>query len=156
VQTEIRVLLGSLDEAFDKKSWHGPNFRGSLRGVTAAQAAWRPNPARHNIWELTLHAAYWKYAVRRRLTGEKRGAFTLKGSNFFVRPSGGESDDAGEAAWKRDVSILQAEHRSLRAAVASLPSASPQALHLIRGATAHDLYHAGQIRLLRRLQEGSK
>jgi hypothetical protein len=145
-QTALRVLLDLLDEAFDKKSWHGPNLRGSIRGVSARDAAWRPFPAGHNIWELTLHAAYWKYVVRRRLTGEKRGSFPLKGSNFFKRPL-----TRSEAAWKSDVGILVTEHRRLRDTVASLPAADPQALHLIRGAAAHDLYHAGQIRLLRRL-----
>jgi len=64
------AILALIDEAFDKTSWHGPNLRGSIRGVDAGLAAWRPAPGRHNIWELTLHAAYWKYAVRRRLTGE--------------------------------------------------------------------------------------
>ena len=79
------MLLDFLDEAFDKKSWHGPNLRGSIRGVTAKQAAWRPGDDRHNIWELTLHAAYWKYVVRRRLSNEKRGSFALPGSNFFIK-----------------------------------------------------------------------
>jgi hypothetical protein len=151
---EIPVLLDLLDEAFDKKSWHGPNLRGAIRGVTAEQAAWRPGPGRHNIWELTLHAAYWKYVVRRRLTGEKRGSFVLSGSNFFERPG----NDTSENAWKKDIEILSAEHRALRKTVAglapeSLPGANKwrAALHLIRGAAAHDLYHAGQIRLLRRL-----
>src|SRR5437879_1186142 len=37
-------LLTLLDEAFDKRSWHGPNLRGAIRGVTAEQAAWRPRP----------------------------------------------------------------------------------------------------------------
>lgn len=149
LQPEIRVLLDNLDEAFDKKSWHGPNLRNSIRGVTAAQASWRPQPGRHNIWEVTLHAAYWKYVVRRKLTGAKRGAFALKGSNFFARPTG----DPREADWKADVAILETEHRSLRAAVVGLVAASPGTLHLIRGAAAHDIYHAGQIRLLRRMQE---
>ena len=151
---EIRLLLDLLDEAFDKKSWHGPNLRGSIRGVTAAQASWRPAPGRHNIWELTLHAAYWKYVVRRRITGEKRGSFVLEGSNFFERPV-----EQTETAWKHDVGILVAEHGALRRAVAQLSSGSREAaskwrstLHLIRGAAAHDLYHAGQIRLLRRLE----
>src|SRR5271156_4468592 len=108
----MNVLLDLLDEAFDKKSWHGPNLRGSLRGVTAKQAAWRPGPDRHNIWELALHAAYWKYIARRRLSGEKRGSFALAGSNFFVRPM-----QATEAAWKADVGILVAEHRKLRAVI---------------------------------------
>jgi hypothetical protein len=152
--SEIRLLLDLLDEAFDKKSWHGPNLRGSIRGVTAEQAAWRPAPKRHNIWELTLHAAYWKYVIRRRITGEKRGFFRLPGSNFFERPM-----DPTEAAWKRDARILAAEHHALRDAVARLPLRQDgeqknwaSLFHLIRGAAAHDLYHAGQIRLLRRLR----
>jgi hypothetical protein len=106
-------------------------------------------PGRHNIWELTLHAAYWKYVVRRKLTGARRGVFALKGSNFFERPAG----DPREADWNADIAILEAEHRSLREVVAGLGSASPQTLHLIRGAAARDLYHAGQIRLLRRMQD---
>ena len=155
------MLLESLDEAFDKKSWHGPNLRGAIRGVTAAQAAWRPAEDRHNIWELTVHAAYWQYVVRRKILREKRGSFVLAGSNFFERPEGG-SASAGlasaeaaptEALWKRDIAILEGEHRKLRDAVADLPvrSLTPPVCHLIRGAAAHDLYHAGQIRLLRRM-----
>jgi len=143
------AILALIDEAFDKTSWHGPNLRGSIRGVDAGLAAWRPAPGRHNIWELTLHAAYWKYAVRRRLTGEKRGRFVLKGSNFFARPM-----DPSEAAWKADVEILINEHCDLRRVLVELTPArwqEPKALRLIRGIAAHDLYHAGQIRLLRRL-----
>ena len=144
------MLLDLLDEAFDKKSWHGPNLRGSIRGVTAQQAAWRPAPERHNIWELTLHSAYWKYVVRRRLTREKRGSFVLPGSNFFPRPMDG-SEAASEAAWKTDINILVSEHRKLREVIATISAPSRGQSHMIRGAAAHDLYHAGQIRLLRRL-----
>jgi hypothetical protein len=145
------MLLDSLDEAFDKKSWHGPNLRGAIRGVTAGQAAWRPAGDRHNIWELMLHAAYWKYVVRRKILREKRGSFVLAGSNFFERPESGSAPT--EAEWKRDIAILEAEHRKLRDAVANLPARAftPAMCHLIRGAAAHDLYHAGQIRLLRRM-----
>ena len=153
---EIELLLGLLDEAFDKNAWHGPNLRGALRGLGVEQAAWRPAPGRHNIWETAVHAAYWKYAVRRRLTGEKRGSFALPGSNWFERPS----DDPSESAWRRDVALLVAEHRKLRAVVAALAprrlrerSAGSRRsnLELVRGAAAHDLYHAGQIQLLKRL-----
>lgn len=142
--------LEQFDEAFDTQSWHGPNLRGSLRGVTAAKAAWRPAPGRHNIWEVTVHAAYWKYVARRRLTGAKRGTFAVKGSNWFERPS-----DMSEKAWKADVAMLVDEHRLLREAIANLlqrrAKPSPQALRLIRGIAAHDLYHAGQIQILKRL-----
>ena len=79
----------------------------------------------------------------------------LKGSNFFLRPEDGASPS--EAAWRQDISILEAEHRNLRETVAALHRSSfhtarwRETIHLIRGAAAHDLYHAGQIRLLRRL-----
>lgn len=136
------LLLSLLDEAFEKKSWHGPNLRGALRGVTAEQAAWRPAPGRHNIHELTLHAAYWKYAVRRKLTGEKRGSFARGGSNWL---SPGD--------WRKDVALLAGEHQQLRRAVAALTAAERQRhLRLIRGVAAHDLYHAGQVQLLKRLR----
>jgi uncharacterized damage-inducible protein DinB len=152
---QVALLLDLLEEAFDRKAWHGPNLRGSIRGLDARTAAWRPAPGRHNAWELVVHAAYWKYAVRRRLTGEKRGSFPLEGSNWFARADGA---DAG--AWKRDVALLVAEHRRLRETVAGLresdlPRRAAGSTHtrarLIYGAAAHDVYHAGQIQLLKRL-----
>jgi hypothetical protein len=61
-----------------------------------------------------------------------------------------------EVDWKTNIAILESEHRSLRKVVVALVSASPPTLHLIRGAAAHHIYHAGQIRLLRRQQEDSE
>jgi len=157
---EVSGVLTVLDQAFDKKSWHGSNLRGSLRGVTAARASWRPAPDRHNIWELTLHTAYWKYVVKRRLLGERRGSFPVEGSDWFPRPDG-----RGEADWKQDRQLLVDMHRSLRAAVAALRSAdltlTPSRskfsnLDVILGVAAHDLHHAGQIQLLKRLGAGER
>ena len=149
------VLLALLDEAFDARSWHGTNLRGSLRRIEPRQIVWRASRHRHNIWELVVHAAYWKYTVRRRMSGEPRGSFALEGSNWFSRA------DASEAAWRRDVALLVTEHRRLRAVVAALRDAdlprkgegSPRTqATLIYGAAAHDVYHAGQIQLLKRLR----
>jgi len=146
------TILALYDEAFAKKAWHGPNLWQSLKGVTAEDAAWRPAPNRHNIWEEVLHAAYWKYAVRRRLEGGKRGGFVFKGSNFFPRP---EPDKHTEAAWKEDKDLLMQEHTQLRQAMAkALGKQLPPSLgHMLWGVAFHDIYHAGQIRLLRRLME---
>ncbi|SRR6266851_7778308 len=136
------LLLRMLDEAFQRKAWHGTNLRGSLRGVTAEEARWKPGPERHNIWELTLHCGYWKYAVRRRLTGKKRGTFPRRGSNWL--PPGEKWDD--------DLLLLSQEHRALLDAVRN---ASAQNLRtherLIYGVAAHDAYHTGQIQLIKRL-----
>jgi hypothetical protein len=148
----VASLLRSIDEAYDRRSWHGTNLRGSIRGLDARQAAWRPARGRHNAWEIVLHAAYWKYAVRRRITREKRGSFSLRGSNWFPSPA-----RPTEAEWKRAVALLATEHRRLRPVIAGLASAGlgpgsrqgPE--RLARGIAAHDLYHAGQIQLLKRL-----
>src|SRR5438067_9339298 len=106
---ELALLLRMLDECYEKKAWHGPNLRGSIRGLSAEQAAWRPSTGRHSIAEQVLHAAYWKYTVRRRLRGDARGSFTLKGSNWFPVLA-----TLSQAEWKGHVALLEAEHRALR------------------------------------------
>ncbi len=122
-----------------------------MRGVSAEEAAWRPGPGRHNIWEIVVHAAYWKYAVRRRLRGDPRGSFACEGSNWFVRPS--SSTQNNEETWREDKNLLEREHQKLREAVAELTEAGRRRwLSQIYGVAFHDVYHAGQIRLLRRLQ----
>jgi hypothetical protein len=145
-------VLALFDEAYEKKTWHGPNLKQSIKGVSAKQAAWRPGSGRHNIWEVMLHAAYWKYALRRRIEGAKRGSFVLKGSNFFARPEKGKLN---EAAWNADKKLLEREHRALRVAIAKLlrTSRGSKFVAQLYGIAFHDIYHAGQIRLLRRLME---
>src|SRR5260370_5635073 len=109
------LVLALIEEAYEKKTWHGRSIKQSNKGGTGKQAAWRPGAGRHNIWEVMLHAAYWKYAVRRRIEGGRRGSFELKGSNFFERPEKGRLN---EAAWSEDKKLLEREHRALRATVA--------------------------------------
>jgi hypothetical protein len=159
-RSAVSQLLFLLDTAYDRVSWHGPNLRGSLRGVAPDRAAWRPAPGRHNIWELAVHAAYWKYAAWRRLTGAKRGSFPLAGSNFLERPQ-----DMSARALAADLALLDDMHRTLREAVGSLhdgdldrPSAQRGVTRraLVTGVAAHDLYHAGQIQLLKRLMGSGK
>jgi len=149
----LQLILTVIDEAYEKPAWHGPNLKQSLRGVTAKQAAWRPGPGRHNIWEETVHAAYWKYVVRRKIEGNKRGSFALKGSNFFPRPEPGKLT---EAAWLTDKQLLDSEHRALRAAITKTlrTDSPPKLLRMLYGISFHDVYHAGQIRLLRRMLRG--
>ncbi len=154
---EIELLMHLIDQAYDHKAWHGTNLRGSIRGLTIEQSLWRPAPNRHNIWEIVVHAAYWKYIVRRRTLGEKKGSFPLKGSNWFTRDKGLADTD-----WRSDIALLEETHRSLREAIATLkpkdlsviPTGSKVSnLAILHGIASHDLYHAGQIQLLKRLQK---
>jgi hypothetical protein len=149
----ISLLLHQLHQAFDRRSWHGPNLMGSLRGVSLEMAGWRPQPERHNIGELVVHAAYWKYRVVRLIAADPPRAFSLPGSDFFARPAEPTAD-----AWREDLALLREWHERLAAAVAALSPARLDELtgeftcaELVTGAAAHDLYHAGQIRLLRRM-----
>jgi uncharacterized damage-inducible protein DinB len=151
--SELRLLLRIMDEAFDHKSWHGTNLYGSVRRLSLDEASWRPQAGRHNVWEIVLHAAYWKYAVRRKLLNEPRGSFPIKGFNWITRPVEG-------ADWRSDVALLASTHRDLRNAIARLSlrqlDSMPQGgkagtIAFLTGLAAHDLYHAGQIQLLKRL-----
>lgn len=155
MDSEIKLLLHLLDEGYKKKAWHGPNLRGSIRGLTVKEAAKRPGPRRHNIWEIVVHCAYWKYAVRRRILGEKRGSFPLKGSNWFERPAKKTED-----AWRADIALLEETHRALRDAIEGLSAKDLDKIprgskvsnrFVISGIAFHDVYHAGQIQLLKRL-----
>jgi hypothetical protein len=145
----LDLLLTFYDQAFDGKAWHGPTLRGSIRGLNFKEALWRPSPRHHNIWELVLHTAYWKYAVKRRITGGKRGMFEIEGSDWFSIP-----EKPGAAAWKKAISLLENYHVSLRREMAKLDLAEFRRHKLLYGIASHDLYHAGQIQLLKRLQRG--
>jgi len=157
---EIEHLLGMLDEAYNRAAWHGPNLRGSIRGVSAREAAQSPKAGRHTIWEIVIHAAYWKYAVRRRLSGEKRGSFSIPGSNWFALPT-----DRSEKAWRVYVALLEREHELLKEAISSVPPENLDrpargskivARRLIAGVAFHDVYHAGQIQLIKKLVRTKK
>ena len=145
-------LLASLRRAFDGRSWHGPNLLGAIRGLTPEEAFFRPGRGRHSVYDLVLHAAYWKYVARRKLTGEKRGSFPMKGSNFFDEPG-----TKGTRAVRAAREVLVREHAALVESVRAFPAAAFGSRHgrwtaeeIIAGVAAHDLYHAGQIQLVKR------
>lgn len=155
-----RLLLQILDEAFAAKGWQGTTLNGAVRGLTVRQALWRPGPSRHNIWELVLHTAYWKHVVRERVEGGARTAFARSPRNFPRLPA---RTDA--AAWKADIALMKRQHELLRRAVARLAPGrldapvkkSPWAVaEQLFGIAAHDLYHTGQIQLLKALQRSRK
>jgi hypothetical protein len=150
------LLLALYDQAFDRRAWHGTPLAGALRGVSVSQALWRPRRGRHNIWEIALHTAYWKYIVRRRLTRDEDARFPRQGGNWLAVPP---RPDA--RTWKRDLALLRDQHRLLRRAIARFPAAQLSArawrsqwtnVATIYGIASHDLYHAGQIQLIKRLQ----
>lgn len=157
---EKKRLLALVEEGFQKAAWHGPNLRSALRGVTAEEAAWRPAKGRHNIWEIVVHAAYWKYMVTRRLTGSTQHDFPEKGRNWFVRPAAKSTKAEATKRWKSDLALLAKTHRDLRNAIAGVSErdwmrpmrgSRQTPMQNLVGIAMHDVYHAGQIQLIRKL-----
>lgn len=155
MDTRIRLLLEVFDQAYTAPAWHGTPLKGTIRGVNARAALWRPGPKRHSIWDVVLHTAYWKCMVRRRLLRDPEISFPRAGADWPALP-----DRPNEAAWRRDRALLDEQHRLLRRAIAAL---DPRELGRrgwhskwsvqshVYGIASHDLYHAGQIQLLKRL-----
>jgi uncharacterized damage-inducible protein DinB len=145
-------FLELLDRSFDRISWHGPNLANSFRGLDAKAAA-RPIHGRKSIWQQVLHAAYWKQRVLNKLAGTQR--FARAGTNWPKVPK-----EITRQAWKADVQLLYEIHARLRSAVAARDprTITPKLRMMIYGVAMHDVYHAGQIRMLRKMlrTKGSK
>jgi uncharacterized damage-inducible protein DinB len=153
--TETHRINSQLKRAQEGQAWHGPSLRELLDGVTAEQAAAKPIPNAHSIWELINHIIAWEQIATRRLEGE--GEIEIPDEINFPPVT-----DASEAAWQATLQALEASHRSLREAVKKIddarleeiaPGASYSIYFLLHGVIQHDLYHAGQISLLKKAMQ---
>lgn len=155
--SRLREILNLLDPPAGTRLWYGgATVSGCLRGIIPEQAAWKPARKRHSIWELTLHLAYWKYAVRRNLEALPQGTFPRSPSNWPAVPK-----PADASHWKADRALLRSQHMQLVEAVQTfdprrLDEAVPGSTNyrfvdLLFGIVSHDLYHVGQIQVLKRL-----
>lgn len=135
-------------------AWHGPDFAAAIAEIDDDTAYWRPAPGRHNIAEIALHHAYYQHAVRSRLTAAAIPPFPLAGDDWFAVETGGElSWEAIRELCRR----LQEELVATAVSTAAGPGRSEltpdERFAQVLGITAHAIYHAGQIQLLRRLRE---
>jgi uncharacterized damage-inducible protein DinB len=152
--SECTRLADQIRRAFAGEAWHGDSLLEILAGVDAATAAARPIKTAHTIWELVLHIAAWDDAVRRRTGGV---AVTLSDAENFPPVV-----DTREAAWRQTVEKVTKTHDELVKAVADFPDSRLQELvpgksqdyynffYMFSGIVQHELYHAGQIMLLKK------
>ncbi len=138
------VMLRIIDECYNRPTFNETNLRATLKGITAAEAAWRPPKARRTIAEIVVHCAYWKYAIRRRITGDPPRTFPLKGANWPAIPRRPTKEQ-----WSGYLKLLDDEHRKLRAAVRQTEAPSIKQRRQMFGVAMHDAYHTGQVRLIR-------
>jgi uncharacterized damage-inducible protein DinB len=150
---ESSLIADQLRRAFQGDAWHGPAVLELLQDVDAATAAAKPVPEVHSIWELVLHIAAWDAAALRRIGGE---TVQLTGdANFPVVPK------PTEAAWRKAIAHARRAHDALVKRVASLPETRLRArvpgkkydfYFMLHGVAQHELYHAGQIAILKKAQ----
>lgn len=152
---EVERISDQYQRAFNGEAWHGPSVLSILEGVNAAQAAAHPIPGAHSIWELTLHIAAWENAIARRLRGDRA---QLSDSEDWPIIS-----DTGEASWNSTVHQLRENHKALMDEIAKVdqdkldrpiiedPDQPFSSIYVtLHGGVQHDLYHAGQIAILKK------
>ena len=155
---EIARIVDQLEREHSGDPWHGSPLSAILQGMTWEQAAAKPLPQAHSIWELVLHMTGWKNEVRRRLSGAAAG-----------EPDAGDWPEVGEPTAERWIAArenLELAHRLLVGAVKEFPepnlyTPTNDARHrelgigvtyyeLLHGIVQHDVYHAGQIAILKK------
>ncbi len=150
--SETKRIAKQLEKTFSGPAWHGPAVEQVLHGVTAELAA-RPSPAGiHSIWQIVEHMTFWEAAVRRWIAGDR------------TRPPDEASwpavNDTSEAAWQATRRQLADTNQALIADVAQLDDVRlserilddmPSLYAILHGVVQHNLYHAGQIALLKKI-----
>jgi len=142
---ERRLLTRLLDEAYEETGWIDRTLRRSLRGVTVQEALERPAEGRHNIWEHVVHLTYWKHVLHRRITKSEPAPWDEPGRDWFAR------DTANAREWARDKRRLAETHERVVEAAHGKRHLEARDVEYLVGAALHDVYHAGQIELTRRL-----
>jgi uncharacterized damage-inducible protein DinB len=150
-------IADQLRRAFDGSAWHGPALLELLEDVDATTAAAKLLPKIHSIWELVLHIAVWDDAGLRRLAGNKWQPSGLANFPLVSAPT--------EVAWRKAIAATKRTHDALVNTVAKLsdsrlgdrvPGKRYDFYHMLHGIAQHELYHAGQVAILKKVQEGAR
>lgn len=155
--SELNRIENQLKKAFEGGAWHGPAVIEILNGVDAKTAAAHPIPGAHSIWELVLHIAAWEGACLRRLNGDRA---QLPDEEDWPAVA-----DTSEKNWQAAGEQLVKGHRNLRSKILTIDKAKldqpileglSTVYETLHGVVQHDLYHAGQIALLKKAGEKEK
>lgn len=156
-------IVEHCDQTYRKGNWAGKGVLPALEGVSTEEASWRPNSEQHTIAELALHMAYWKDAVTARISGRP----WQYSEEMDWRPV-----PATAQGWEDAKEDLERAHHRLLDALRNvsgerlfdvlgkawwLEGGQARVIDFALGAPHHDMYHAAQIFVLRRLfKEGPR
>lgn len=155
---EIKKILDQLQRSYNGEAWYGPSLMETLSGVDAEKAAAKPLSATHSIWEIVLHLTAWEGAVQTRLA-EKYVALPAEGD-------WPEAADGSEEGWKNALAKLDQVHNRLCETAGRLSDdqlrerigdeinretgGGVSVYATLHGVIQHNIYHAGQIALLKK------
>jgi len=151
--SEVARIGSQLKRASEGGAWHGPALLELLADVSAEQAASRPLPGAHSIWEIVFHVAAWQNSAARALAGEPMPTDLPEEEDWPP------VFDASEEAWRAAVANVGEANRRLRGALRGLSDDDLERIvggreysvyFLLHGVVQHGLYHAGQIALLKK------
>jgi uncharacterized damage-inducible protein DinB len=149
--SEANRIQDQFERGFAGRAWHGPSVMELLADVDAAKAAARPIAGAHSIWELVLHIDAWDQAAARRLRGDRAEL-----SDAEDWPA---VNDTSADAWAQTLETLKGNHRELHEAIGRVEEARldepivagmASVYGTLHGVVQHDLYHAGQIAILKK------
>ncbi|HYX30062.1 MAG TPA: DinB family protein [Pyrinomonadaceae bacterium] len=151
--TEIDRITDQLKRVFEGNAWHGPAVKEVLAGLTAEQVHMRPLANGHTIYELVRHIAVWEDVGRRRLQGDPAEIPISSPEDWPP------AQDTSETAWEQARRSLDRGHQALVEAISRVPESHLDEPILegkstvyvtLHGVIQHDLYHAGQIAILKK------
>jgi uncharacterized damage-inducible protein DinB len=148
--SEINRIVDQMDRALNGEAWHGPHLEELLKDVSAQQASAHPVKGAHSIWELVNHIAAWNFILAKRAQGT-----AVKVTPELDWPP---VSDTSAASWKKALENMREARAQLRAATLSLKDAQLEDITpgdhslyvMLHGGVQHDLYHAGQIAVLKK------
>jgi uncharacterized damage-inducible protein DinB len=149
--SETNRIQDQLERGFTGSAWHGPSVLELLADLDAAKAAARPIAGAHSIWELVLHIGAWDQAAARRLRGDRA---ELSDAEDWPAVS-----DTSAEAWAQTLEMLKKNHRELHEAIGRVEETRldepilegmTSVYGTLHGVIQHDLYHAGQIAILKK------
>jgi hypothetical protein len=149
---EVKFLRDQIKTTFEGDTpWHGPSLLKTLDGISMEEAKVKPLGERHSIWELVDHLAFWNKAVAKSVGQERMP----DPSNVVSWSEVGDT----ESEWKASVDKLRQSVHQLLDELADwknedlekeVPGANYNFKQMLHGVVHHNLYHAGQIAILRK------
>ncbi|HAS45784.1 MAG TPA: DinB family protein [Microscillaceae bacterium] len=154
---EIQRIRFSFKMAYNGSPWHGKSLLQLVKGIDYQQANHRPIPQAHSIWELIQHILSWREFVIKKLEGDAEFDIEINSTHDWT-----PTQTPIEAKWQNILSALVENQQVILEILESwqdaqlddlVPGKEYNFYTLLHGIIEHDIYHAGQIALVRKALE---